>query len=108
MIRVIIEDIAAREPKRVVYDASDECYLDRVLLTVEERDALVAAALSSPLAAAYRPLVNLSTGREATAVGSALVEGFVRLEPTGEQGTYCAPDGALWVACSDSVWRLRP
>jgi hypothetical protein len=53
----------------------------------------------------YRPLVDLATGREAVAIGSTLVDGFERLEPTDRDGVYRASDGSEWVGCSDGIWR---
>jgi hypothetical protein len=56
----------------------------------------------------YWPLVNLKTGHEAVAIGSALVEGYTRLRPSEEEGVYLADDDSEWVGCSDSIWRPRP
>lgn len=56
-------------------------------------------------ASSYWPVVHLKTGKEAPNIGSVLVEGFVRLQPTETDGTFEAPDGSLWVGCTDGVWR---
>lgn len=56
-------------------------------------------------ASSYYPVVHLETGREAPAIGSALLDGYTRLHPTGRAGYFEAPDGSLWVGCTDGVWR---
>lgn len=58
-------------------------------------------------AGGYRPLVNLSTGHESHAVGSALVDGFVHLDATDRAGVYRAPDDTEWFGCSDGIWRTE-
>lgn len=56
----------------------------------------------------YRPLIDVTTGRELHAIGSALLPNTHRLDPTDEAGTFVDPKtGTLWFGCTDNVWRQR-
>lgn len=60
------------------------------------------------MATSYWPLVNLATGREAPpALGAVLLKEYTRLEPTGRAGVFAAPDGTVWVGCTDGIWRQQ-
>lgn len=57
-------------------------------------------------ASTYWPFINLDTGKEAPPhAGVTLAVGWTRLQPTETEGTFEAPDGSLWVGCSDGIWR---